>query len=639
MCGIAGFWTRGAGVKPLKLDVRSMLATLRHRGPDDEGCWADQGCGVALGHTRLAIIDLSTRARQPMVGPSGDTRIAFNGEVYNYVESRKNLEREGVRFRNDSDTLVILALYERYGLDCLDRLRGMFAFGLWDAANRRLVLARDRVGKKPLYYCRHGNTLYFASEMKAILAVLPERPTIDPAALDEYLSYGFISGERTIYRQLRELPPGSTLVASNPDEILVSRYWQPRWSPKHVGPVADLVDEADDLLSEAVRLRLRADVPVGVFLSGGIDSGLVTAMAAKTGGSQVRTFSVGFEQEGLFDERQLARQTAQKYQTEHHEVVLRPDVAALIPRIAWHYDEPFADPSAIPSFAIAEFASRHVKVVLNGDGGDELFAGYRRHLAAAVRGRLSLWIPDGVLRPLAGGCLRLLPRPRSFRSRYSLLHRLLRGLAANSEDRLLIWHADGFSPTEKRSLFSGAIQPFGGPLPVQELARSLSSLGEVDRTLALDQLWYLPGDLLVKMDVATMAYGLEARSPLLDQELVGWANRLRETDRLTGFTTKPILRQLAKRYLPGDVVRAPKRGFELPLYDWLRNELREMRDDLILARGGLLSSIVDRPFLERLLREPPQSPRRWVSQTWSLFALAAWDCYRYRNEPVVAVSA
>ncbi|MFH1922918.1 MAG: asparagine synthase (glutamine-hydrolyzing) [Planctomycetota bacterium] len=631
MCGVAGLWTGGSETQSLEETVHSMTATLRHRGPDDEACWIDQQSGIALGHTRLAIIDLSPRAKQPMKGPSGNTRIAYNGEVYDYVESRRHLEGHGAQFDNDSDTLVILALYERHGLDCLGMLRGMFAFALWDRAKKRLILARDRVGKKPLYYCQEGHTLYFASEIKAILAGLHTAPTIDTTVLNEYLSYGFIGGERTIYREIRELPPGCSLLATSPNETRVSRYWQPQWLPKRHSRSAHTLDEAEALLTEAVRLRLRADVPVGVFLSGGIDSGLITALASKTTGCRLRTFSVGFDANHSFDERALARQVAQRYQTEHHEVVLSPDVASLIPKIAWHHDEPFGDASAIPSFAICSFASEHVKVVLNGDGGDELFAGYRRHLATALLARLARVLPEGIARSTARACLTVLPPSRSFRTRYALFHRFLRGLAAGSRNRLLSWHADGFTSTEQEALSRQPSEHFHRHAPVEDLADALRFLGELDRVLALDLVWTLPGALLVKMDIAAMAHGLETRSPFLDQELVAWANVLPQSTRLGGFRTKPLLRNLAKRHLPPEVVRAPKRGFEIPLLPWLQGELREMRDDLILAENGIVCSLFHRAHLERLLHEAPPDPVRWAKLTWLLLMLAAWDRYRYRR--------
>lgn len=385
MCGIAGVWAASTSPTSVEAIVTTMARTLRHRGPDDEGSWCDRRHGIAFAHTRLSIIDLSPRSKQPMRGPSGKTHITFNGEIYNYRELRRDLEAEGVPFENDSDTLVIAAAYERYGIECVRRLRGMFAFGLWDSNKNSLLLARDRVRKKPLYYTVTHGTLLFASEMKALLAVMPS-PSTDPVALDEYLSCGFVSGERTIYEGIRELPPGSMVETTLPTSIEPSFYWRPRWNPKLRVSTRELLDRTESVLSDAVHLRLRADVPVGVFLSGGIDSGLITALAARQSKSRLHSFSVGFDDSQTFDERGLANLVAKRYATEHHEVVLRPDVVSLIPKIAGHYDEPFGDPSAIPSFAIAEFASQHVKVVLNGDGGDELFAGYRRHLAACSEG-------------------------------------------------------------------------------------------------------------------------------------------------------------------------------------------------------------------------------------------------------------
>lgn len=615
------------GAEALARIAASMTATLRHRGPDDEGYWVDDRRGIALGHTRLAIIDLSRRAKQPMVGPSGATHIVFNGEIYNHVELRKELRSQGVRFHNDSDTLVIQALYERDGLECLKRLRGMFGLAIWDARQQQLVLARDRVGKKPLYYCRQGGALYFASEIKAIVRVLGDPPSVDPAAISEYLGFGFIGQERTIYSQIMRLPPGSALVATSPDQMRISPYWKPQWESKRGLSRAEAVERADRLITEAVRLRLRSDVPVGVFLSGGIDSGLVTAAAARSMGSRLQTFSVGFAGDSVFDERDLARQVARRYDTDHHEVVLKPDVAELVPKIAWHHDEPFGDASAIPSFAVAEFAARHVKVVLNGDGGDELFAGYRRHLAASAMDLLSRFLPQSLMRPAAAGALRILPSSGSFRTRYALFRRFLRGLAALPSERLLSWHADGFTDAEKSSLLRGGQVELPRQTSVADLAQTLSTRSELGRTLAMELVWSLPGDLLVKMDIATMAHGLEARSPLLDQELVAWANTLPDSIRLGGFTTKPILRALAARYLPKDVVQAPKRGFEIPLRQWLEEDLREMRDDLILARDGVVCSLFERSALEDLLRRPPDNPVRWARLSWLLLMLAAWDRY------------
>jgi asparagine synthase (glutamine-hydrolysing) len=504
----------------------------------------------------------------------------------------------------------------------------MFAFALWDRDQRHLILARDRLGKKPLYYCCTGGALYFGSEIKAVVGALPGPPSIDDGALDEYLSFGFIGEDRTIYRGIRQIRPGMMLVATGPSEMRLMSYWQPRWEPKRNLTFPEAVDQAEALLTEAVRLRIRADVPVGVFLSGGIDSGLVAAITSKLVGGCL-TLSVGFDEES-FDERPSARQVARRYGTEHHECVLRPDVVSLIPRMAWHYDQPFGDASAIASFALAAYARQHVKVVLNGDGGDEVFGGYRRHIASRIASRIYRLVPRDLVRQGAQLFLRFLPAPRSFRSAYTFGHRFLHVLAGNPWESITALYAAGFTDAEKRALHH--IPPEAGcaSAVIGTLLTSLRSLNDVDRALAMDLVWELPGDLLVKMDIATMAYGLEARSPFLDHEIVSWANTLPGGLRLGGWSTKPILRELATRYLPHSVTRAPKRGFEAPISKWLRKELAEMRDDLILSRSGLVCSLFERSRLERLLRESSSDSGHWGQTVWILLMLAAWERYSYQ---------
>jgi asparagine synthase (glutamine-hydrolysing) len=629
VCGIAGLWVRGgARLDVLEAATQRMAGVLEHRGPDGRGRWSDPFVGVGLGHTRLSIIDLSETGDQPMVDHSGSTLIVFNGEIYNYLELRATLESDGVKFRGTSDTEVLLALYAKFGLECLAQLRGMFAFAIWDGAERRLVLARDRVGKKPLYYwAPDARTLCFASEIKAVRAASPTDPGIDSAALNDYLRFGFVGGPRTIYRGIRQVPPGHALVSTAPPETRVVRYWQPEWSPKKQVSFDEAVERTGGLLRESVNLRLRADVPVGVLLSGGIDSGLITSFAARKTAATCKTFSIGFENEE-FDERPLARAVARRYATDHHEVLLRPDVSALIPKVAWHYDQPFADASAVPTFAVAEYARRHVKVVLTGDGGDESFAGYRRDLSAAL---LSSFTRLAGARALTGASRllgRLLPVPRSHRDPYALGYRFIRGLSVDEAARMVVWSSDGFSDEERLQLGQAPESEPDESGAFEALIGSLGRLGLLDRALALDLLWILPYDLLAKVDIATMAHGLEARSPFLDQELVGWALELPETIRLGGIETKPILRSLARKYLPSLVSRGPKRGFEVPLYRWVSHDLRELRDDLVLSRSGLLASIFDRRKLERLLRDPVRGSRvRWAQLRWILIMLAAWDLY------------
>jgi asparagine synthase (glutamine-hydrolysing) len=629
VCGIAGLWVRGgARLEALEASTRRMTAVLEHRGPDGRGWWCDQSVGVGLGHTRLSIIDLSDTGDQPMVDHSGSTLIAFNGEIYNYVELRATLESDGVKFRGTSDTEVLLALYAKLGLECVAQLRGMFAFAIWDGAERRLVLARDRVGKKPLYYwAPDARTLCFGSEIKAVRAASSTDPGIDSAALNDYLRFGFVGGARTIYRGIRQIPPGHVLVSTAPPETRLAPYWRPEWTPKKSVSFDEAVERTGVLLRESVNLRLRADVPVGILLSGGIDSGLITSFAARKAGAKCKTFSIGFENEE-FDERSLARAVAERYATEHHEVLLRPDVSSLIPKLAWHYDQPFADASAVPTFAVAEYARRHVKVVLTGDGGDESFAGYRRDLSAAL---LSSFTRLAGARALTGASRlleRLLPAPRSHRDPYALGYRFIRGLSVDEAARMVVWSSDGFSDDERLQLGQAPDSERKESGAFEALIASLGRLGLLDRALALDLLWILPHDLLVKVDIATMAHGLEARSPFLDQELVRWALELPEPIRLGGIETKPILRRLARKYLPTLVSKGPKRGFEVPLYRWVSQDLREFCDDLVLSPSGLLASIFDRRKLERLLRDPVRGSRvRWAQLRWILIMLAAWDRY------------
>lgn len=632
MCGIAGLWTTHLhAADSLRVTAVSMADRIVHRGPDACGHWEDNQSGIALAHRRLAIIDLSERADQPMTSPSGNSRIVFNGEIYNFASLRHELVRDGVEFSNNSDTEAIVALYDRLGIGCLQRLRGMFAFAVWDARQRQLILARDRVGKKPLYYWAEHGLLCFASEIKAVLAALPTAPSVDELALREYLQCGFIGGERTIYKGVHELPPGCCLVANSPQEFTIQRFWSPQWTKKIDCDFDQAVERIDDALSDAVRLRLRADVPVGVFLSGGIDSALVVAMGSRIVGSGLKTFSVGFDDAAQYDERPLARLVAERYGTDHHEIVLRPNVESILPKIAWHHDEPFADASAIPSFAIAQYARQHVKVVLNGDGGDELFAGYRRHVAAAAVGRLQRLIGFTALRHSSRFALRVLPRPTDVRGKYALTYRLVKGLCGSPEERLITWHGQGFTCRELAQASNPHVAQCPGDNFFTRVLASVESLGELDKMLAVDFLWELPGDLLVKMDIATMASGMEARSPFLDQELVELANSLSERVRLGGTASKPLLRALAQRYLPSELVNAPKRGFEVPLHRWLTNDLRSMRDDLVLARGGICCSLFSRPYLEQLLQSPDVEPGRWSQLVWILLMLAAWEAYGCRR--------
>jgi asparagine synthase (glutamine-hydrolysing) len=639
MCGIGGIWGH-----PTQERLRSMGDALRHRGPDDQSIWIKPEQGIGFAHRRLSIIDLPT-GRQPIANEDGRVVTVFNGEIYNYRELREELLARGHRLVTQSDTEVIVHLYEELGPALASKLRGMFAIAIWDDRQQQLVLLRDRVGKKPLYYSGTAGEFLFASEIKGILAALADPVQLDGQALVDYFTWTVIPSPRTIYREIRTLAPGEWLVVQDRRVVRRARYWRLRMSPKlAIRREVEAVERVDELLRESVRLRLRADVPVGCFLSGGIDSGLVAAIAAKQHSAPLTTITVGFEDEA-FDERPLARQVAERYATHHHEIVLHPAIHDDLPRIAAAYDQPFGDSSAIPSYYLAQAARPLVKSVLNGDGGDEVFAGYRRYLAARLCGRCG---GDDARLP-RWGCRwlnRLLPKPRTFRSRYAFLHRVVRGLAEEPWQRYLTWSVDGIGADELRRLGQVSAEEVEASPPAaiddpdfdpRHVWERYADCGSLDRAMAMDFHLILPHDLLVKVDIASMAHGLEVRSPLLDHELIETASRFREALKLHGLRTKPLLRSLAARYLPSAIQKAPKRGLEVPLVRWLCGPLRGLVEDVVLSKTGLLTDLFDRPALERLVSgEQALDPARWSRRVWLLLMLGLWDQHANRGRAMSA---
>ncbi|MCP4594314.1 MAG: asparagine synthase (glutamine-hydrolyzing) [bacterium] len=622
MCGIAGIWGEVSQER-----LQAMADALRHRGPDDEGFWFSVEHRIGLANRRLAIIDLPG-GRQPIANEDGKIVTVLNGEIYNYRELRAELVGRGHRFRTNTDTETIVHLYEEHGIRAVERMRGMFAIAIWDENERRLVLFRDRAGKKPLYYMETQNGFAFASEIKALVAAHTAPLELDQQALADYLTWMAIPASATIYRQVRAVQPAEVVVVRDRRIAQRGAYWQLDMSPKQTLDFDEAVDRVDAELREAVSLRLRSDVPVGVFLSGGLDSGLVTALAAQASADPLTTITVGFE-DAAHDERPLARRVAEQYGTRHQEVLVKPDLEDVLPKIAAAYDQPFADSSAIPSYYAAQAAREHVKVVLNGDGGDEVFCGYRRYLAGRLAGRLRAF--DGVCgRALWGMTRAALPTPRRTRTPYAFAHRFIRGMGLPPAERHLAWNVDGFTPSELRKLLQpdvwSSIVATAGARHVAELHAGLEAAGAVDRMLAVDFATSLPNELLVKMDIASMAHGLEARSPMLDHVLIDAASHYPESVRLAGRQTKPLLRALGQRYLPTPILTAPKRGFEVPLVRWLREDLRTLRDDLLLQPTGLVADICQRPYLERLVRGKTRlDPRRWSTRVWMLMMLALWD--------------
>ena len=626
MCGLIGsqIWDK-SDFEAIKEKSLEGLGTLHHRGPDSRGLFSSQHTGVILGHTRLSIFDLSETGNQPMASRSGQSQLIYNGAIYNYLELRKELEEQGVVFRGTSDTEVLLESLIKNGIDCLKRFRGMFAFAFWDEREKTLILARDKVGKKPLYYSYNKKGFFFASEINTLASYLSrEFLDINPSALNDYLSWGYIGGENTIYQGIKCLPPGCFLTLNSEKKVQVKSYWKPNWGTSIAGEKKQISQRTEELLQEAVNIRLRADVPVGILLSGGIDSGLITAMAAKVSSQPISTFCVGIENSS-FDERTPAREIAKLYKTDHHEIVLKPDMSGDLGKILFSYGQPFADASAIPSFLVSEFASRSVKVVLNGDGGDELFCGYRRHIVAHFLKYLSRGIGPVSPSNLAAGLLKILPFPKGYRTGFSFFYRMLRVLSAKGFRRHQILSSDGFNDEEKRSLYKNPESYLNNQGFMEKKLDALSSLKNLDLLIAADFENELPYDLLVKMDIATMSHGLEARSPFLDSKLVEHSISIASKSKIDGIQTKPILREIASRHLPSSILNLPKRGFEVPLKNWLTGELREPCHDLLLNSSGIVAEIFNKSAIESLLNNKNAKHSRWAQLVWTLFVLSCWD--------------
>jgi asparagine synthase (glutamine-hydrolysing) len=627
MCGIGGFLASRPAPKPeLEARLWAMVAALRHRGPDDEGVWTDGRAGLA--HARLSIIDLSPLAHQPMASADGAVWISYNGEIYNFAEIRRDLEAAGYAFRSRSDTEVIVNGWHAWGAGIFSRLNGMFALALWDGRSRRLVLARDRLGKKPLYYTRTPARFAFASEIKALFAWPDVERRPDLSAIDRYLTLGYVPAPATAFAQIAKLPAAHYLsVALAGDGSLgepeLVRYWDlPAPAPAARPPaLAELRDELAARLEASVRRRLVADVPLGAFLSGGVDSSSVVAMMARAGGGPVKTFSIGFSAK-QYDETRYARLVAERYATDHEEFVVEPDAVGILPRLVWHYGEPFADPSAIPIYYVSEMARRHVKVALNGDGGDECFLGYNRYRAMRHLARLDA-LPDAARAALAG-LLGLAPASLQRRHKLRQIRAMLAAPREAPADRYMPTLAY-FTDDEKRALYGdGMPAAFGDPgakIFERYFADSESLVGGANRA---DIHTYLPDDLMVKVDVASMAHGLEARSPFLDYELVEWAAALPPALKLAGGVSKALLKSAMAPYLPAAVLARPKAGFSCPIDQWFRREIKDLAYDTLLSRSARERGLFRPDRVRSLLDEHASERRDHHKGLWAMLMLELW---------------
>jgi asparagine synthase (glutamine-hydrolysing) len=601
-----------------------MLNAIRHRGPDDQGIYSSDA--TVLGHRRLSIIDLSG-GHQPISSPSQNTWMVFNGEIYNYREKRAELERRGRQFLTSSDSEVIVQLYDEFGQDCVQHLRGMFAFSIWDKRNRSLFAARDHLGQKPFFYARAGEDFLFASEIKALLAADSSLAEPDRESLDQYLNLRIIASPRTMFRRIRKLPPGHCLSFSERDGLNVQRYWDLDYQPKLEGSDDDLVDQLEQEIIDSLRHHIVSDVPVGAFLSGGLDSTLVVSMLMKHVTQEpIQTFSIGLPYQ-QFDEAPYAKMVAEKYGTHHHEQIIRPSLVKALPKLVWHLDEP-SDPLSVCSYLIAEMARKHVKVAIGGDGGDELFGGYDRYYGnhyADVYAR----IPASVRKHIVGPLLDLVPDGRWYKSKahqVKWLHRLasLNGGARYAASLGYFY----FSRVQRRDLYgsemSDGFEDMDPEAPIRVAFERARATDMVDRMLYSDSQVRLPDHPVMILDRMTMAHSLEARSPLMDHRLAEFAARLPVRMKVRGRSLRYIQVRLAERYLPESVLKRPKQGFSSALPYMLKEEYKHLYRVLLSSSRLADDGFFRQDAIDRLVNEHSRQKTDHGNRLWLLINSEVW---------------
>ena len=612
MCGIAGFLSLNTE-RPDPARLARMVGTLRHRGPDDHGEFI--AGPAAIGAARLSVIDV-TGGHQPISIDGGAITVAQNGEIYNYVELKADLERAGRRFETTCDTEVIAHLYATEGVAAFKKMRGMFAVSIWDAKNGRLILARDRVGKKPLYYIRRNGELLFGSEIKALLIAMDEVPDVDADAMLDFFTFGYVAGDRAIFKGMRRLTPGSTLTIDVKSGVEhVEPYW--RW-PEAATTDTMSHDEAVERLraemTEAVRIRLRSDVPLGAFLSGGMDSAAVLALMTKQSSRPVKTFTIGFG-DPAYDEVAEARSTAEHFGAEHHEQIVTPDCVRVAETLAYHYDEPFADASAIPTFHVSELARKHVTVCLTGDGGDELFAGYTPYADALARVG-----PAGVeaLRSVVGVGAKLVPVHARGKGRLTIM--------SHGPEAWFVWRRTVFPDYLLEAVVHGDLRRQAAALPEQQAVDQVRhSRGTLlSRLQQWDQRHYLPDDILVKVDRATMAHSLEARCPLLDHKVIELAAAQTSPRHGDSTITKRLFRDVIREWVPEAVLARPKRGFGVPLRRWFKEQMIGWARDILLDPHTAQRGWTNTKEVRALLQQHEDGSRDHAKRIWALVCLELW---------------
>lgn len=632
MCGIAGiFDTRGG--REISRDVlHAMNESQFHRGPDEGDLYVEPGIG--LGHRRLSIIDLSS-GQQPMASEDGSVVVVYNGEIFNFQETAEELRQKGYRFRTHCDTEVIIYAWQEWGEKCVDRFRGMFAFAIWDQRQRKLFLARDRLGIKPLFYSfLPDGQFIFGSELKALQAHPGLVKKLDPFAVEDYFSYGYIPEPRTIFEGTCKLPPGYCLTVTADERAEPRQYWDVPFTPLPGGSEQALRDELLEHINEAVRIRLIADVPLGAFLSGGVDSSAVVAMMSQLSSDPVNTFSISFG-DPKYNESEYAQDVANRYETRHRVEQVDPDDFDLIDRLADLYDEPYADSSAMPTYRVCELARKDVTVALSGDGGDENLAGYRRYKWHMNEERIRSMLPLGIRRPLFGAAASVYPKadwaPRFLRAKSTL-----QGMARNSVEAY--FHTISiFTDEQRRDMFSpmlkSRLQGYQGVQVLTDYAKQAPTDHPLSMIQYLDFKTYLPGDILTKVDRASMAHSLEVRVPLLDHKLVEWISGLPPDLKLHKGSGKHIFKKAMEPYLPDSILYRPKMGFAVPLASWFRGPLKDRVAGALLGERLASTGFFDRRFLEKMVERHQAGISDYSPHIWSLLM---FDAFLARNPEVVA---
>jgi len=620
MCGIVGL-VRNDG-KPIDEGLLArMNEAIRHRGPDEDGFYVNGSVGLAM--RRLAIIDLKS-GQQPIHNRDRTAWIVFNGEIYNYLELREKLEKLGHTFYTNSDTEAIVHAYDQYGSDCPKHLRGMFAFAIWDERTQELFLARDRVGKKPLLYAEVNGQLVFGSEFSAILLHPDVSKEIRPEAIDCYLSFMCVPAPLTAYRAIKKLEPGHSL-RWRKGELKTERYWQPDFSKKLDISEEEAGERAIEILRDAVKVRLMSEVPLGAFLSGGIDSSAVVALMSQESSEKVKTFSIGFEEQD-FSELQHAKRIAEHVGADHHEFIVRPDAVEILPMLVEHYGEPYADSSAVPTYYVARETRRHVTVALNGDGGDESFAGYERYIAMGLTEKYRK-VPAFFRESLIKEAVNRIPTSPIRKSTVNSAKRLLEVVSKPRVNRYMHWMSV-FNEGLKEPLYSDAFREqtdraFAASF-LDTWFKKANGNGPVDTLLLTDLMTYLPNDLLVKVDIATMAVSLEARSPFLDHHVIEFAASLPERLKLRRLTTKYLLKKVLRRLLPAENLDRRKMGFGVPIGHWFRGKMQPFLREVVLSDKALRRGFFKPEVVKQLVEQHTRSERDYSHQLWTLLMLELW---------------